>query len=283
MARTHRARKRKQRDETRGAAGGGANASRSNETTSALMMTNTGDRNAQSSRAVYERMTKDRNFSRLRDDEIEQARRAIEEKLSITDETTGERRAADLKNEDDLRRLTEEANVYVLTDPSKAGGAGDGRPSDMKRGFVRLNPATLPSDLNPHRLLPVYQAILADEFSVHRNSADDIFMWMPLVNVPVYTSTLLMLLTGEPVSPTSDSFSVMRVYNVVVRFLANVDFTRSRLRTCLAWLRTRLRSGRLPKRARQQFAAHAVVAVSLRHPVADRLRRWIKLLRKRIR
>ena len=219
-----------------------------------VMILNTEERGAQPmTKELYERMKQDPRFKKVEEEEIEKARKYMEELLTIVDDE-GCQRQADLKNEEDVRKLAFTRNLFVLNKECVT------EPKDIKTGFLRVRPETMPQDVNPHNFLPIYPAIMLEDFLAHRNSNDDILLWFPLINIPVFTPTLLMLLTGEALAPTSDSFSIFRIYQISIHFLTHVDFTISRRTSCLNWLCSRLQSGRLQRDDIVLFANNVAVA-----------------------
>ena len=205
--------------------------------------------------SVFDRMKRNADLSKTKDEAITEIREKMDDLLMITDED-GTRRKADVKNRDDVKKLAAVRNVLVRSE-------GCSFPKNPKTGYVRVTHESLPYELKyilqKSGLLPVYPAVLKEEFMDYKNSIDDIIAWFPLVNVPVYTSTLSMLLTGDAAWPVSDSFSILRIYIQIVRYASHVDFTRSRRLTALAWLGNRLESRSLTRMDLELFAANATV------------------------
>ena len=208
--------------------------------------------------SIYDRMKKDPRFQKVEEEEIRKIQEKFDSLLSITDHDTGKSRLANLKDEKDLKELCTTRNVFVR----KSGTEGQ-LPSDPKTGYISLRHETLPEDfqraIQEAGLLPIVPAILKDEMETHKNSVDDIILWFPLINVPVYTSNLIMLLTGEAVLPVSDSFSMFRLYITIIRFLGSVDFTKSRKFTVINWLGNLFQSKKLKRKQLVKFVKNAIL------------------------
>ncbi len=208
--------------------------------------------------SIYDRMKKDPRFQKVEEEEIQKIQEQIYSLLAITDHDTGKLRLANLKDEKDLKELCTTRNVFVR----KSGSEGQ-LPSDPKTGYISLRYETLPEDfqrvIQEAGLLPIVPAILKDEMETHKNSVDDIILWFPLINIPVYTSNLIMLLTGESVFPISDSFSIFRLYITIIRFLGSVDFTKSRKITAINWLGNLFQSKKLKRKHLVKFVKNAIL------------------------
>lgn len=208
--------------------------------------------------SIYDRMKKDPRFQKVEEEEIRKIQEKFYSLLSITDHDTGKSRLANLKDEKDLKELCTTRNVFVR----KSGSEGQ-LPSDPKTGYISLRHETLSEDfqraIQEAGLLPIVPAILKDEMETHKNSVDDIILWFPLINVPVYTSNLIMLLTGEAVLPVSDSFSMFRLYITIIRFLGSVDFTKSRKFTVINWLGNLFQSKKLKRKQLVKFVKNAIL------------------------
>ncbi len=124
--------------------------------------------------------------------------------------------------------------------------------------YFNLDQEDLPQDFNLHGLLPIDVRELSQRFMRDQGSIDEFVAWCPLINMPVYTSKLVALLTGGPTPVVSDSMKVVRLYYVVMRWLLNADFTRSRLRVSLDWLCNQADSGKLERGDVALFVENAI-------------------------
>lgn len=121
----------------------------------------------------------------------------------------------------------------------------------------RCRQEDLPQDFDLQGVLPMSTQELSERFGRDQLAIDRFIIWSPFINMPVYTSKLAMLITGEPTWIVSDSMKVVRLYYVVMRWLLGATFTRSRLRTALDWLCDQAESGKLRREDVVQFAENA--------------------------
>ncbi len=62
--------------------------------------------------------------------------------------------------------------------------------------------------------LPIPPIYLKNKTIDLKNSINEILIWTPLLNIPVHTSNLLILLSGTPMPMIMDSFTILRCYMV---------------------------------------------------------------------
>ncbi len=219
-------------------------------------LVNLTERSTQSvNKVLWERMRKDPRFEILTDEARTKLKKERQKILALVD-ANGKEYEANLNNPEDLRKLEKDYNLMILNTKKDEKVTVI---NDMKTAVISLTSENLPKDLNQNKFLPFSQIYLINEMLEHKNSIDDILIWIPLLNVPVYTSFLILLLTGKSATTTSDSFTMLQEYILIMKFLSHVDFIRSRKDICLTWLSNRLKSGLLTKQDLERFSENAIV------------------------
>ncbi len=162
--------------------------------------------------------------------------------FTIEDEGGG-KRLANTKDPKDVAIISQRIECNVMTDES----VNNGLPKDPKTGCMRLRPSSMPKDFNTHGLLPLSPLTLKNILIVDQSTLNEINLLLPLINLPVYTSKLTLLLTGQAAHIISDSFSTFHLYNAVLKFLGSADFMKSRKKIAAEWLEKCKLSGELPQ------------------------------------
>ncbi len=203
--------------------------------------------------SVSARMKNDIRYRKLTTNELYELENHFGSLLNI-DDGNGNSHTANLNDENDMKQLCATNNVFVYT----------GKETKLPlHGYVSLRYETLPQEfqiqLKKMEILPLQPEILKDQISVNRNNVDDIMLWFPLINLPVFTSSLTMLLTMEAVFSVSDSFSMFRLYITIILLLNSVDFTKSRKVFAINWLSNLFQSKKLTKDHLVKFAENAIL------------------------
>jgi hypothetical protein len=189
-------------------------------------------------REIIDRMRSDPRYATVDKAEAQRLREEVASKLVVMDTDTGEQREVDVSNKDDIEYLIKNQGADVLSRDEEALGKF---PKDMKTGMVALRRENLPDDLNNTGVLPLGALALKKYMRDAANSLSDILLWMPLINVPVFTPKLQQLLMVDtPTWPTQDSFQQLRTYIAVLKLLTHSETTRTRGREALDWLATRV-------------------------------------------
>lgn len=144
---------------------------------------------------------------------------SYKECLMIEDKDTGEHRMADLKNPDDLEELKQTRAVYVYLENREM-------PKDMKFGVVALKPSSLP--FNVSNFFPIMSVVLRSFMDENKHDVNQFITACFLISIPIHVSKLILLITGDYMTPIVDSFSMLRLYIVLVKFFAASDFPLSR-------------------------------------------------------
>lgn len=158
---------------------------------------------------------------------IEEIRKKVLESVEITDET-GEKRLADLKNPRDIAILKSTRNVYVKT---KDGETIDSQP---ERGMVSIKPKDLP--FNPRPVLPLNPYLITDIMSTEANSINEVITTTPVIPIPVFTSSLFLLITGDTLGKVMDSVSLIRCYMAFTYAILKTDIPVTRKKTTIEML-----------------------------------------------
>ena len=208
-------------------------------------------------KSIIERLRMDGRFQKIEDKTKKELEDHMKNILLIPDTD----RIADLNNEEDLIALSKSKNIFHKIDVHNEQKIYN---SDSYNYVLSLEPNAVfdhivYSQIQEHKILPILKCVQADYFKDSLNSTDDIIMWMPLINLPVFTSKFLLLLSGEKLYMISDSFFVIRYYITMIKMLLHVDFTRSRKRTAILWLKNRFQNRIITRKDLEDFSSFSVI------------------------
>ena len=152
--------------------------------------------------------------------------------LMIDDPKTGESRIADFDNEEEMKILSAKTSVMVKTPKT----INNGFPKEPSTGMMLMKKKNLPKDLNTHGLLPIQPGTIAKNYEEHGQKITEMILFWPVLNLPVHVSNLFLLMNGRESTCIVNSFSAFKWYMMSLKWLANVDFIRSRKVVALEWL-----------------------------------------------
>jgi hypothetical protein len=170
-----------------------------------------------STRAVTNEDVVDFRLRKIEESKVQEIRSNV---LSITDEN-GETRIADLGSKEDLERLATKHKTYKNQE-------GKRESSDPKTGVLRLEKKDIPTSFELGDQFPIKSILLDNEMKKSSGVIDSLLMLIPLIPVPVYTPNMYMLITGQPCSVVSDSFSILRIYMICKNIILGRPELRSR-------------------------------------------------------
>ena len=201
------------------------------------------------------RMRADPQFAPVDRDEAERLRQEFQRKIVIMDQTTGEEREVDVSLPEDVDYLAREQNTDVLARTEGTTGA----PKDLSTGMMCLSRAMLPKDLNETGVLPLRAFELKKYMRDNANSLSDILLWLPLINIPVFTPKLQMLLMLDtPTWPTQDSFQQLRTYIAVLHIIYRSETVSKCRDAALNWLSDRVEARTVTRDDIELVMANAV-------------------------
>lgn len=220
-------------------------------------------------REIVERMRQTQGF--LSETEVESAR-AMAHKVTLANPRTGEEREFDLSKPEDIDELAGEHGTNVMsTDDASLGQ----KPQDMFTGMIALRRENLPDNVNTTGVLPLSGFELKKYMRDSANSLSDILLWMPLLNIPVFTPKLLtLIMLGTPTWPTQDSFLLLRTYIAVMKILMYAETTRTRKNVALNWLSDRFKSKMLSREDLEAFLDRMVLKVDPNKADAEDVIAW---------
>jgi len=190
---------------------------------------------------------------RLNDDVLEALRLEVQNSLKIHDPETREDKVLDINDPADMRVIQETHDVLVRDE------AGASAPYDMRTGQLMLRSDTLPDNVNETSVFPFNKLSLGDYMRVHEATINKFLSFLPLFDVPVHTSPLvLMIRLNLPQHPTQSAYAVFRLYFSVIHILLNQDIVRRRIPTAMKWIKQRAEDKMLTPQDIDTVAAYAV-------------------------
>lgn len=200
------------------------------------------------------------------DDVAESIRAALG--IDIIDPETGERRVANLDDEGDQQLLLEQNQVRVL---STTAGGEKGQNTDPRTGFVAMRPSDYPPGFLSGNILPINPMMLGAGVMAVQDELREVFLFMPLIPMPVRTPPLYLMITGSEEWCTQSSFHILQFYAAALRLISTSETVRTRRHTACEWLKECVAQGEVSAVDLQAFVEAVEFKDGVAHAPQDML------------
>jgi len=178
---------------------------------------------------------------------LEALRKRFTDPMLVTDSETGDKVTARADNPDHVAQLQRLGAVHIMTraDEPGSGGAAAGA-ARSRLQMISVTPQSHPDFFTRITSKAAMIPFDPDQFKHARedfsNTLRDVMLFLPLLPVAVYTSTLFLALTGVPHPRTSSSFAVLRTYILAIFMIKNSSSTvQSRRDAAVEWVTKKLK------------------------------------------
>jgi hypothetical protein len=180
---------------------------------------------------------------KLTDEEIDSIKKEIFDNSKNTKEdfinSVG---SVNLNDPVQFEKLAKENNVWIRNKKNETYSPKPNR-------FIDYNPESLPKDIRDSmkNALPIMISTYEKAKQEHITQINESIMLLPLLNLPIYTPYLLLILQGRGFLCVSDSLSVLTAYMLHIRMIFGDSSIITRVHYTQKWFFDRFKSKKLEK------------------------------------